>query len=143
MKDTTNKIDYNIWTGTDYNNTTSGFVLMNNSIIQQSNDFSSIGESSLKCMRTDNSLTRALRIMKNGLTGTTNITVTFDVYTPHNTVYFDLNDGNTVSSVNVPISANMMNITLSGTTTKDTIGLYVILSNVDDYFYIDNIKISY
>ena len=51
MKDTNNKLDYNVWSAGEYNQNTTGFEGRLDAIRQVSSSFSSIGEYSLKVVR--------------------------------------------------------------------------------------------
>lgn len=142
MKDKENILDYNVWCGTEYYNDVTGFYNVNNSLILSSNGFSSIGECSLKVLKNNNGLDRVLKIPINNLGETTNINITFDIYSPNNSVSFNLTKDVIIYTINVPKSATSQHISLSTTTDNNEITLYGVLKNNDKQFNIDNIKIT-
>lgn len=143
MKDTTNKVDYNVYSCGDYSNDNTGFGVGSDAIVFPSCDFSSIGEKSLKLIRKNTLYGTTCFTRLSNLTGTNNITASVDVYSPHNGVKINLYNGSIITEVTCPASSTPTKVNLTGTITSDYIDLRVFLDNVDDYCYIDNIQISY
>ena len=77
MKDTNNLLDYNIWSGTDYSNDITGFSKTPIS----SNEYSSIGENSLKLTRTTDDYNNYTTEYMKSLPSS-NYRLTVDVYSP-------------------------------------------------------------
>ena len=142
MKDTNNKLDYNVWSGTEYNQGTSGFTIVR-CTAESSKNWSSISESSLKITTNDStnwSYIDACRLT--GLTGT--ITATLDVYAPKGDISIVLYAGVNLVSVVVPESNTVQKINLSGTLPSNynylAIRMFPRVDNVP--YYIDNISVS-
>lgn len=142
MKDTNNKLDYNQWSGTEYNNNTTGITSVNNSIIESVNSWADIGECSFKITRKNSSLTTVCRMNIPNLTVGSNITLKLTVYTPNADTTVRLMDDNTIiSDVVVPKSDTSTIVSLSGDVTNTTLIMRVILSNNNSYCYLDNISV--
>lgn len=142
MKDINNKVDYNVWSGTEYLKNTNSFLNYNNSIIYSTNEWSEIGESSLKIIRTDTSkMTSAITRILN-LTGTNTINTSLRIYSENNPAQIALYDGDIYTSVIIPKSTEKF-ISLSKTITSDHINLQIGLYDIKDYCFIDNILITY
>lgn len=77
MKDTNNLLDYNIWSGTEYTHDITGFSKTPTS----SNEYSSIGENSLKLTRTTDDYNNYTTEHMNSLPSN-NYRLTVDVYSP-------------------------------------------------------------
>lgn len=142
MKDNENLLDYNVWSGTDYNNTITGFYPIGNALIQSTNEFSNIGEYSYKIIRTNDDVSRVLGLAINNLTEPTNLTITLTVYNPNNNIAFNFNDGEIISSIIIPSSSTPKRISLTAETTKNKIDFVGVLNNKQYLTYIDNIKIK-
>ena len=134
MKDTNNLLDYNIWSGTDYNNDITGF----NKTPTSSNEYSSIGENSLKLTRTtddyNNYTTEHMKSLPSN-----NYRLTVDVYSPKATgrIVIFIGDDNQVMT-NFGSSPNVQSILLQADNTNfrgfrllnDTKGQSIWLDNI-------------
>ncbi len=142
VKDTTNLLDYNIWSGTDYNQNSSGFTIVR-CTAESNNNWSTIGESSLKITTNDSanwSYVDACRLT--GATGTINTTL--DVYAPKGGINIVLYAGCNISSVSVPANDIIQKISLSGTLPSSYNYLAIRMFPRDDNvpYYVDNIIVS-
>lgn len=143
MKDISNKASYNLWSGGEYNQDTVGLKRVNGGIILSCNDFFTIiGENSFKIIRTHIDLTRAAVIEINNLTGTTNLTVTFNIHQPNDDMRIVIADTSILSSVKIP-KGTTSSISLSATTTQDNVAVFIQLGKINDYIYLTNIQLSY
>lgn len=140
MKDTNNKLDYNLYSAGDYNNNTTGLNRNNDSIIVVSSEWSSIGENSFKISRTSYvQPNTAYFIITN--TGLSTITVEVDVYCPVNALEIQLYDGgNVLSQVTVPARTSVNNIVLSSQSDAATLYVRFRFANPKDYAFLDNIS---
>lgn len=143
MKDNNNKVDYNVYSCGEYSNDNTGFGIGTDAIVFSCSDFSSIGEKSLKLIRKHALYGTTCFTRLSNLTGTNNITASVDVYSPYNPVKINLYNGSVITQVTCPASSTPTTVNLSETISFNQVDLRVFLDNVDDYCYIDNIKISY
>ena len=143
MKDNTNKVDYNVWSCGEYNGANNGFEQGADAIVQPSNEFSTNGEYSIKAIRKSELYGTTTFTRISNLTGTNNITATCQVYSPNNKVKLELNNGSTLTGTICPKSSTVNTISLSTTITSNYVDLRIFLYAVDDYVFIDNIKITY
>ena len=143
MKDTNNKLDYNQWSGTEYNNNTTRITSLNNSMIESVNNWSDNGECSFKITRKDASLTTVCRMNIPNLTVGSNITLKLTVYTPDtNTTVRLMDDNNIISDVVVPQSDTPTIVNLNGNVTNSTLIMRIVMANNNSYCYLDNISAS-
>ena len=56
MKDNNNKLDFNQWSCSEYNNNLNGFYVTGANLYQITNQYSTIGENSLKLINNTNSM---------------------------------------------------------------------------------------
>lgn len=141
MKDTNNKLGYNTWSGTDYTNNTDN-IYAGNCNMNSSNEYSIIGESSLK-ITTDNSASWGFVDLQR-LTGISGSCITtLDVYAPKGHVLIQIYAGGARSSVTVPQNKDFQHITLSGELPSSyefvVIRCFPRVDNVS--YYIDNINL--
>lgn len=140
MKDTNNKLDYNLWSGGEYSNNITGLNRNNDSLIIVSNDYSMIGESSLRIQRTSNTQPNTAYFTITN-TGSSTITVGVDVYCPVNALEMQLYDGsNVLSQVTVPAGPSVNNIVLSSQSDAATLYVRFRFANPKDYAFLDNIS---
>lgn len=141
MKDTNNKLGYNTWSGTDYTNNTNNFYA-GNCNINPSNEYSIIGESSLK-ITTNNSASWGFVDLQRltGISGS--CTATLDVYAPKGNILIQIYAGGPRSSVTVPQNKDFQQITLAGTLPSSyefvVIRCFPRADNVP--YYVDNISL--
>ena len=140
MKDTNNKLDYNVWSTGEYNNNTNGFNKNNNSIIQLSNQYSIIGENSIKLIRTSDGYPNTANIQLTGLSS--KIRLSLDILSKNNNCEVDLYGDSVLSSVTVPQSIVSQKIILSTNTIKENVYIRFRLPNKDDYMFINNINVT-
>ena len=142
MKDTTNLLDYNTWSGSDYNENVSNIPSMNNANIISSKYWSSNGESSIKCVRTHNTAQNVTRLGNLTLTVGATVTATLTVYSPNNTVVVTLYDGTVLAQTNVPQSNTAQTVTLSGVLTATNVDVRLSLAGNGDFVFVDNVIIA-
>lgn len=149
MKDNNNLLDYNVWSGTEYNHDTINIYnnSPNNIIINQSNDFSNIGESSLKI--TTKNIPSWVNIDLFKISNPNKkVTGKFIVYTPECDVIINLfhtTTANYIASVNVPMNDKPVEISVTGDTSiysGGNISIRVFPRTENKSFYIDNISLS-
>lgn len=143
MKDTNNKLDYNVWSAGEYNNNYNGFSGGSEALVQVNNGFSNIGESSLKITRKHELYGTSCFTRLSNLTGTNNITATMVIYSPNNPVQINLYNGSILTSVTYPASSTVSIVSLSAVVDSEYVDLRIFLYNPNDYVFIDNINISY
>lgn len=142
MKDTNNKLDYNVWSGTEYNQGTYGFTIVR-CTAESSKNWSSISESSLKITTNDSAnwpYIDACRLT--GLTGT--ITAELTVYAPKGyirAVLFAANPNENIVITDVYQNDKPQKIVLSGDIPANyqylTVRLFPRNDNVT--YYVDDI----
>ena len=142
MKDTNNKLGYNAWSGTEYNNNTDN-IYAGNCNMNSSNEYSVIGESSLK-ITTNNSASWGFVDLQRltGISGS--CTATLDVYAPKGNILIQIYAGGARSSVTVPKNDGFQQITLS-TALPSSYEFLVIrcFPRADNVpYYLDNISLS-
>lgn len=149
MKDNNNLCDYNVWSATEYNHDTTNIYNNNpnNIIINQSNDFSNIGESSLKI--TTKNIPSWVNIDLFKITNPNKtITGKFIIYTPECDVMINLFHPTTaqhIAYVNVPMNDKPVEISVTGDTSiysGGNISIRVFPRTENKSFYIDNISLS-
>lgn len=143
MKDTNNKLDYNVWSCGEYNNNLDNFFPASDAKVIVNNEWSNIGESSLKITRTHPSYGTSLFTRISDLTGTNNITATVKIYSPNNRVRMEFYNGSTLSNVICPASPTVSTITLTATVDSNYVDLRLFLYAQEDYVFIDDINITY
>ena len=143
MKDTNNKLDYNVWSAGEYNNNYNGFAGGSEALIQVNNSFSNIGESSLKITRKHELYGTSCFTRLSNLTGTNNINATLIIYSPNNDVGINLFNGSVLTSINCPASSTLSHVSLNCLVNSNYVDLRIFLNNPNDYVFIDNINISY
>lgn len=147
MKDTSNLLDYNQWSAGEYENNTNPFIT-NTSIIQSSNQYSVIGEQSLKILKkstTGNHVYTILNYAEHGKV------VTLSVMVRSGNEYVNLQfieqEGNTnikTSSVKIPantVSKASTSLTTSNSNTRLRIQ-FSSADEVDSCIYIDDINLT-
>lgn len=140
MKDNNNKLDFNQWSTGEYNNNINGFNRNNNSIIQLSNQYSIIGENSIKLIRTSDEYPNTANIQLIGLSS--KIQLSLDILSKNNKCEVDLYGDSVLSSVTVPQSIVSQKIILSTNTIKENVYIRFRLPNKDDYMFINNINVT-
>lgn len=120
MKDTNNIETYNIWSGTDYNENPSDFTKGSGIQLNNSKEWSSNGESSLKIERiADSSYHCDTSHFTNVNAGET-LTYSCVVYSPNIKVNVRLRgNGEDLASVSVPVSTKPILISLSASIPED------------------------
>ena len=148
MKDTNNLLDYNIWSATEYNHDTTGMFnnYPQNILINSSNDFSSIGESSLKITVKDIPSWVNIDLFKIA-NPNKSVTVKLIVHNPECELVVNLfhtTTANAFSSVTVP-AGNIKEISLTGDSSAfpdGNISIRVFPRTPNGVCYIDNISLS-
>ena len=140
VKDNNNKLDFNQWSTGEYNNNTNGFNKNNNSIIQLSNQYSIIGENSIKLIRTSDEYPNTANIELTGLSS--KIQLSLDILSKNNNCEVDLYGDSVLSSVTVPQSIVSQKIILSTDTIKENVYIRFRLPKKDDYMFINNINVT-
>lgn len=141
MKDTNNLYNYNVWSGTEYNNNIDDFDKTENIQLTPSNDFSSIGENSLKitCAQTYD----FIELQK--ITGPTEgktFTVSLVIYNPDVSVRCRLKSDNNsnITTITVPPSDNSKKVSVAGVIPSNygNMGLRMYIDGVGSV-YIDDV----
>ena len=140
MKDNNNLLDYNIWSTGEYNNNVGGFSRNNNGVIHLSNQYSIIGENSIKLIRTSDEYPNTANIQLTGLSS--KIQLSLDILSKNNNCEVDLYGDSVLSSVTVPQSIVSQKIILSTNTIKENVYIRFRLPNKDDYMFINNINVT-
>lgn len=138
MKDTNNKLDYNIWSAGEYQDNTQGYNT--NGIVQTSKEHSFIGENSLKII---NNTTSGIAAYTPAITVESNKTYTLScvIYNPKSQVNIVLASNKGVfSSVAVPPSDSPQRINVSYNTTNDS-SLTCRWNLFSDYCFIDDVEL--
>ena len=143
MKDTNNKVNHNVWSCGEYNNNLDNFFPASDAKVIVNNEWSNMGESSLKITRTHPSYGTSLFTKISNLTGTNNITATVKIYSPNNRVRIEFYNSSTLSNVTCPASSTVNTITLTTTTDLNYVDLRLFLYAEEDYVFIDDINITY
>lgn len=144
MKDNNNLLDYNNWSGTDYAENTSGIYVSSNANIISSNEYSNIGESSLKIIAYDVSNWPCvdLFIIPNP---EKSVVGTFHIYNPNCDVFADLRIAQTViTSISIPRSSFPKEVSLNSDVSSGTgnISIRLYPRNNNAPIYVDNISLS-
>ena len=138
MKDTTNLLDYNVWSAGEYTNNTQ--VYNTNGIIQTSKEHSFIGENSLKIITTSG----AIAAYTPSITVASNKTYTLSciLYNPESQVNVVLaSNKGTFSSVAVPPSGSPQRISISYNTSDDS-SLICRWNLFSNYCFIDDVSLT-
>lgn len=146
MKDTNNLLSYNVWSGSEYDGSISGFSKTSNLTLIPSNEFSIIGECSIKGIRTaDSSYYVDIQRLTTLSVGNT-VTSTFKVYTSNTAVNVALFSGNQgdISFVTVYASNLVQEISVSGVvpTNSGYIATRIQAYEKNKPFYIDDISLT-
>lgn len=141
MKDTNNLYNYNVWSCTEYNNNTDDFDKTDNIQLIPSNDFSSIGENSLKitCAQAN----EFMELQKiTGLTDGKTFTISLVMYNPTVSVRCRLKSDNNsnITTTTVPPSDNSKKISVTGVIPVNygNMGLRMFIDGIGSV-YVDNI----
>ncbi|WP_296862184.1 hypothetical protein [uncultured Methanobrevibacter sp.] len=143
MKDTNNILDHNQWSA-DYDETPNAFICGSGMKVYVTNEYSSIGESSFKIVKTG---TTQVWVEVRQTSNKTSFTGTIDVYNPYENgaliLVISYSD-NSQSSTNVGIPFNDDLQTISASInavsgkTVSTVALRVSLNNA----YVDNLRLA-
>ena len=144
MKDTNNLLDYNVWSGTDYNNNTNGFI--NQQLkLTSSNKFCVIGEQSLEICKDGNNNWCSIDITSVIATGNT-YRFSCEVYSPNSNGVITLREsgGNVVSisyvkSDIIQTVSGVIPITITPSSTKKA--YFQLLNNTSNPAYFDNFSL--
>ena len=142
MKDTNNIETYNIWSGTDYTENTTNFTKGTGIQLNNSKEWSSNGESSLKIERiADSSYHCDTSHLSNVNAGET-LTYSCIVYSPNIKVNVRLRgNGEDLASVSVPVSTKPILISLSASVPEDYGYMCLrFLPTSRDSLFVDNIS---
>ena len=141
MKDNNNLYNYNVWSGTEYNNNTDDFDKTYNIQLTPSNDFSSIGENSLKitCAQAN----EFMELQKiTGLTEGKTFTISLFMYNPTVSVRCRLKSDNNsnITTITVPPSDNSKHVSVTGVIPVNygNMGLRMFIDGIGSV-YVDNI----
>ena len=141
MKDNNNLYNYNVWSGTEYNNNTDDFNKTDNIQLTPSNDFSSIGENSLKitCVQAN----EFMELQKiTGLTEGKTFTISLVMYNPTVSVRCRLKSDNNsnITTITVPPSDNSKHVSVTGVIPVNygNMGLRMFIDGIGSV-YVDNI----
>lgn len=141
MKDTNNLYNYNVWSCTEYNNNTDDFDKTENIQLIPSNDFSSIGENSLKitCAQAN----EFMELQKiTGLTEGKTFTISLVMYNPTVSVRCRLKSDNNsnITTITVPPSDNSKHVSVTGVIPVNygNMGLRMFIDGIGSV-YVDNI----
>lgn len=149
MKDKTNLLSFNVWSGTEYSNNNSNLTFDGTKFnLKTSNDFSSNGECSLKIISTQDPTYNYIRLY-------TGSTVTGETYNgsihilnktiPKLTLRIIENNTNLMTDVIIVKSDNIQEINVSRLVNDSNISFSLIYgANIPSgVVYIDNIRLSY
>jgi len=141
VKDTNNLYNYNVWSCTEYNNNTDDFDKTENIQLIPSNDFSSIGENSLKitCAQAN----EFMELQKiTGLTEGKTFTISLVMYNPTVSVRCRLKSDNNsnITTITVPPSDNSKHVSVTGVIPVNygNMGLRMFIDGIGSV-YVDNI----
>ena len=142
MKDTNNLYDYNVWSGTEYNENIEGFAASSEIQLIPSKYFSNIGESSLRV----NSLVSGEFVELQRVTSVTvgkTFTVSLIIYNPTVQVRCRLKSDNNsnIITITVPPSENSKRVSVAGVipSSYGGMGLRIFMDGVGSV-YIDDIS---
>ena len=141
MKDTSNLLDYNCWSGTEYNNNTTKFTFTGTNGIP-SNEWSHIGENSLKI--STEQLSQAFDIQHMTVDLGKTVTISFAIYNPNIQVRGMIRaNTEALSRVTIPASKEVKIITISANVLDnyDWVALRCFLDQVGSCF-IDDITFT-
>ena len=113
MKDTNNILSHNLWSGSDYENKTNE-IIPNGVTITPSKEFSSIGESSFKIIRTGTNNYLSIDI-KSLLTNNKTYTTYMDIYSPTTNGSIILRDSNGNNTVSYSAGAAIQTVSVTKT----------------------------
>lgn len=137
MKDNNNVLDYNCWSGTEYNKNTNQFSFIGTSGIS-SNEWSNVGDTSLKVSTP--SIAQAFDIQHMTVNSGKTVTISFAMYNPSIQVRAAIrtNTG-ALSTVTIPASNEVKVITLSAliSSSYDWVTLRCFLDQVGSCFIDD------
>ena len=151
MKDNNNKLDINLWSGGEYDNSlTNVWCNQDNQKCIISDEWSYIGESSFKITRGGGIRGNWMKFMYRTATAKQTLTCTCKIYSPSAEALIwlcDDNQGNEGSHTSVRIypSNNVQTITLTYTGTLTTITSYCLRVNMEydnTVLFIDDIIMS-
>ena len=141
MKDNNNLLSHDLWSGQEYNNTTQWNTDDSEAILRTSNEFSSIGEQSIKYIHSHDWSWGYIFISP--ISGNSDYTFSFDIYNPQGTVMIRLakdNRLNTLTQVGVPSSDKFQHVSLNCTTPSSIDSLYIqFFTENSPIFYFDNL----
>lgn len=144
MKDTSNLLDYNNWSGTDYSENTSGIYVAGNANILSSNEYSNIGETSLKIIADNVSNWPCVDLFIITNPGKS-VVGTFHIYNPNCDVFADLRVAQTtITNISIPRSSFPKEVSLNGDVSSGTgnISIRLYPRNINAPIYVDNISLS-
>ena len=143
MKDTNNILSYDLWSGQEYNNTTTWNTENSGAIIKTSNIISTIGEQSIQY--SNHRGWDFGHIYISPISINSDYTFSFDIYNPHGTVMVRLASNsrlNTLSQVSIPSSDKIQHVILNCTTPSNINALYIqFFTNDSNIFYFDNLSL--
>ncbi|WP_296862194.1 hypothetical protein [uncultured Methanobrevibacter sp.] len=144
MKDSNNLVGYNSWSGTDYAENTSEIYVAGNTNIISSNEYSNMGESSLKIIANDISNWPCVDLFIITNPGKS-VVGTFHIYNPNCDVFADLRVAQTVIvSISIPRSSFPKEVSLNGdvSSSTGTISIRLYPRNINSPIYIDDVNLS-
>lgn len=149
MKDTNNLLTDNQWSGTDYLGNNTGFVGYNtaNTLREPTNEWSSLGENSLRITRLTNS-SYWVRVYYSNSIKSKIVTAKATIKTTNSNVkayLFEIDGSATVQTIEVTIPAGTVfnvNLSLTSGNNNTRFALHTsTLGPIGDVYYIDNISI--
>lgn len=145
MKDTNNLLDYNVWSGTDYTENTSGINKNTISRIESTNQYAKIGEHSLKIINEDTTgSSKSVRPFTIPCSANTNYTLSLDIlnksiYTVTVRLYYSETN---YTQIVVNPSYNMQTVNLSHTVPHDGNLICMIILNRQFTIFVDNMELN-
>lgn len=139
MKDSNNKVDYNVWSCGEYEDNTQGYDT--NCIVQTSKEYSLIGENSLKVIN-DTSNTKSAYTSAIAVASNKTYNLSCILYNPESQVNVVLiSNKETFSVVVVPPSDSPQRINVSYSTTDDST-LTCRWNIFSNYCFIDDVSLT-
>lgn len=145
MKENQNRINHNLWSGTDYENNLNGTVAYSSTLnIKLSNDWSDIGETSIRFESTKDEY-QGITLYKNyvntGDVATANITILHPTGKQFCVRLYE--KSRVLTDIVVPENNKPINIQTSRTvTTGEELSLTIFSRRTGNKAYIDNMKLT-
>ena len=146
IKDKNNLLTFNQWSGGQYNNNTTDFIVKMGGTLSVSTEYSTIGETSIKSTASSGTASVDVNyIITNGEMGK-HATFIFDTYSPDNTnvflCYRDQEKNAYMSTSAILPKETSTRMTLSITIPNDAHSVFIRLSNNISTLYITNATLN-